>query len=174
MTDANYTILHLEDDPGDVSYIPRTIRQRLIPCVPNGSVALAEDDREQDFTITSSAPGFGFELRYLIAETVDEFTGHFTKYKASGLFILDVVLETDKAVARGLDVYKQLRDQGIPQERILIFTAWPQRVQEQLDPQGRGYKLVMKAPNREELIRVVFTMMCQFWPRFAELGLVRS
>ena len=106
----------------------------------------------------------------LIAENVEEFDVLYDQHQAATtIFLLDVLIEP--VAGQGLEVFKKIIEKGVSHERILIFTAYPQSVRQQLGQSNGKYKMMLKDPNRDELLRVVFDMMRKSWPLVAQLGL---
>lgn len=170
MVNHTFYLIHLDDDVGDVSFIPRAIRQKFLERYPDGFVDISENDEETDYVITLRIPPHSdstFEIRYLVCEKREHLQAHLEQeYAATALYVLDVMIEPRSD--GGLEAWELIRAKGVPAARALFFTAYPREFMERFPNTANRPHLMSKNPNRDDLLRRIFSMMA-IWPAVSAL-----
>lgn len=154
---AVFEVLHLDDQPELVAWIPRDISVWFWKNFTADMQDLPDDEEESEdertFDLRLRACGEVFDTRYRIVTTTEELTESLAATPAGRvvLVLLDQAIGDNPAA--GSDTYRHISKKH-PEiaERVFILTAYPNLVQGQLGWSDKDAKLIVKPASPEKVI----------------------
>ena len=146
-------MVHYDDQPGIVAFLPRGLKDALFDRVlldsANDLVA-DENDEETEFRIHGNIGDVQLAITYHLFEQPDDFMAFCRAHHASiDLALLDVAFGSEPV---GVHLFRQIHD-GIDslREKVFFLTAYPDLVREIIPLAGPGERLFVKPNNHDHL-----------------------
>ena len=157
---ASFEILHLDDQPPLVAWIPRDIRTSFWATFQNEMAAVSSDDDgesrdECTFNLQLRAGGEILDTRYRIVCWPEELIRELDAIPSDRvvLILLDQAIGTNQAA--GSDTWSQIKRMR-PEilDRVFILTAYPNLVYGQLGWAENSANLIIKPASTEKILEI--------------------